>query len=455
MTSKSSAVVVVQEKCDLLTSTDTHTNQETFFSQIFSRFRQIGFSIADQGLSVGGMFLVNIALARTQTKEDYGIFALSYSLFTFLSGLHNAAVLEAYTIYGSGRYHKQFLSYSHLFWRTNVILCCGLSAFLIFIWGVLSLTARTLASKTLLGMALTCGFLLAAAFVRRTFYMRQRPDLAAKFSLIFFSTCVVALWFSARAGTLSGFYAFVIVALGWTVASLIVFRELPVKDVKTFIETEPHYWAEHWNYSRWVLATALVFQLTTQGYYWVTAGFLSVPDVGRLRAIYNLVTPVDQIFVAISLLVLPMMSYRNASRSRRGVVAIWRTYCGGVLLVTLTFAGLVNIAGRWVMHILYAGKFDEIADLLGILVFLPVIMGIGNTINDALKALEKPRFVFFAYLCSGTTTFMVGIPLVAHYGLRGAVYGLLLSAVAYTIALAAGFLSSLGQRHASPSEHTA
>src|ERR1700758_3079896 len=66
-----------------------------------TRRGQLSYSIFDQGFSVGGMFLANIALARTQSKQEYGVFALPYSVFTFLSGLHNAAVLEAYTIYGS------------------------------------------------------------------------------------------------------------------------------------------------------------------------------------------------------------------------------------------------------------------------------------------------------------------------------------------------------------------
>src|SRR5260370_31228854 len=95
-----------------------------FSSGAFSwaRMRQIGLSIADEGFSVGGMFLVNVALARTQSKEEYGIFALSYSVFTFLAGLHNAAVLEAYTIYGSGRYHRSFPAYAWLLWRSNLLL---------------------------------------------------------------------------------------------------------------------------------------------------------------------------------------------------------------------------------------------------------------------------------------------------------------------------------------------
>jgi len=53
-------------------------------SASFLRVRQAGFSIADQALFVGGTFLANVMLARTQTKEEYGMFVLSYrsSLFS-------------------------------------------------------------------------------------------------------------------------------------------------------------------------------------------------------------------------------------------------------------------------------------------------------------------------------------------------------------------------------------
>ena len=78
------------------------------------------------------MFLINIVLARTQSKEGYGIFALTYTVFTFLVGLHNAAILEAYTIYGSGRYHPHFPAYERLIWRVNILLGLGLTGALIF-----------------------------------------------------------------------------------------------------------------------------------------------------------------------------------------------------------------------------------------------------------------------------------------------------------------------------------
>jgi len=162
-------------------------------SRQWLRIRQIGFSVADQGLSVGGMFLANVMLARTQSKEEYGLFALSYSVFTLLSGLHNAAVLETFTIYGSGRYHQRFPEYVRLLWRSNLYLGLGLTAVLTLLWGVLARIHPSMASRTFLGMTLTAGVLLSAAFLRRTFYMRRRPDLAARFSLVLWGIVTLPL----------------------------------------------------------------------------------------------------------------------------------------------------------------------------------------------------------------------------------------------------------------------
>jgi O-antigen/teichoic acid export membrane protein len=205
-----------------------------------------------------------------------------------------------------------------------------------------------------------------------------------------------------------------------------------------------------------VLVTALVFQMTTQAYYWLAAGYLSVKEVADLRAMYNLVTPVEQLFGAVTLLILPILSLRYATRQMAGVIPLWKGYCLGWLAVTGAFAGFVNLFARPMMHVLYAGKFDELASLVGILALLPVVMGIGSTMNAALKAIEKPQAVFYAYVTSGAATFLAGIPLVTHLGLRGAVYGMLVSGGAYTIALGIAFLSTVqSEGYAAPLEAAA
>jgi O-antigen/teichoic acid export membrane protein len=432
--------------------------QDARSGRVFSaaRFGRLGYSLADQVLAVGGMFVVNIALARVRSKEEYGFFALSYSVFTFLAGLHNAAILEAYTIYGSGRYHGRFAKYGRLLWRSNAWLLTGLTGFLLAIWAGLRWLRPEFASRALLGMALTCGVLLTAIFIRRTFYIRGRPDLALRFSAAFFVSCVLLLALAIRANLLNGLSAFLIVSLAWVAAAVLIAREHPgsvrTLDGADFLREEPAYWSEHWKYSRWVFVTALVFQFTTQAYFWVVAALLSVKDVAELRALYNLSVPVDQVLGAITLLVLPQMAFHFADGELGKLRRLWRQCSLMFVGISSVFALAVGFGGLPLLHFVYSGKFDNVYPLLRWYVLLPVVMSVGHVANLALKAAEKPQAVFYAYLMSGTSTFVLGIPLVMHLGLRGAVYGILVSGASYTVTLGISLFAAQKRMSLSVSE---
>ena len=413
----------------------------------WSKATQIGLSLTDQVLAVGGMFLANILLARVQSKEEYGMFALSYSVYAFITGLHNAWILEPYSVYGPGRYHHRFSLYSRVICRNNAFLGLALALVLLSGYFVLRPLSPGLSSGSLLGMAIAAPFLLTALFVRRTFYLRRRPDLAAKFSVVFFLCLIALLALDMRFGVLDGFAVFVIIAISWIVAGVFFAGELPgFTRPEEFYRTNPDHWSEHWKYARWVLATAFVCQLTTQGYYWLLAGFISVKDVAELRSMQVLVGPVDQICVALDLLVLPAMAFRHASKDHGKLVSLWKAFGVLNLVITGTYALGMRFVAKPLMHSVYGGKFDEVSSLLLSLAFLPVIMGIGNSFNIALKSIERPDLVFRAYFAGGAMTFALGIPVVRHFGLNGAVYGMLISAGTYTAVMGLGLVYSKGRR---------
>jgi O-antigen/teichoic acid export membrane protein len=412
-----------------------------------SKLMQIGYSFADQALAVGGTFLANVMLARTQSKEDYGMFVLSYSVFTFLSALHNSAILEPCTVYGSGRYRSRFSEYLRLMVRINAFVALLLTVAVLLVCLVLYWAAPQYLSRALLGLGVTVGVLLSGTFLRRVFYLQRQPVFAAQASLICFVTVAAALWLVAKAHLLNGFSVFLILALGWIAAGLVLGKKLALgHPSQSFLDSEPGYWGEHWKYSKWVFSTAFVFQLTSQGYYWIVAGFLSLKEVAGLRAMQMLVVPIDQVFIASSYLVVPALAARYASNRMGNFLSFSKRYGMAVVSATALFALAVRLVGKPLMHWLYAGKFDDLVPVLYILAFLPLVMGIGNVMASGLNAAEKPKLVFYAFLCSGTATLLGGIPLVLRFGLMGAVYGLLLSAGVYTAALASGFFLVIYRR---------
>ncbi len=412
-----------------------------------SRLMQIGYSFADQALAVGGTFLANVVLARTQTKEEYGMFALSYSVLPFLLGLYYAAILEPFTVYGAGRYRDRFSEYLRFMVQINGLVALLLTLVMLLACLTLHWAAPQYLSRALLGLGATVGVLLSGAFLRRVFYLQRQPALAAQASLIYFVTVAGALWLAAKAQLLNGFSVFVILALGWTAAGLGLGWNLALgRSARSFPDSEPGYWREHWRYSKWVLATAVVIQFTSQGYYWLVAGFLSVKEVGDLRAAYNLVGPVDQIFIALSFVVLPPLASHYASNRMDKLLSLWRRYAiFNVAVMVLFILGVLSM-GKPALHALYAGRFDHLAPLLLKLSLYQLVMAIAITIVQALNALERPKLVFYAFASSGSATLLFGIPLVKHFGLPGAVYGMVLSGTTFAIALAIGFVSSLKRK---------
>jgi O-antigen/teichoic acid export membrane protein len=409
-----------------------------------SKLMLVSYSFADQALAVGATFLANVMLARTQTKEEYGLFALSYSVFTFLSALHNSAILEPCTVYGSGRYRNRFSEYLRLMLRVNAFVGLLLMSLVLTVCLALYWVAPQYLSRALLGLGVTVGVLLSGTFLRRAFYLQRQPAFAAQASLICFVTVACGLWLAAKTHFLNGFSVFVILALGWIAAGVGLGKKLALGHPEhSFLDSEPGYWHEHWKYSKWVFSTAFVFQLTAQGYYWLAAGILSVKQVADLRVIHLLVTPLDQVFIALSYLIIPALAARYASKMIEEFLSLAKRYLLLTVSATALFALVVRVIGKPVMHWLYAGKFDGLAPLLYALAFLPLLMGIGNALGCALNAVEKPKLVFYAYVCSGAATVFGGIPLVIHFGLQGAVYGMLLSAVTYSAALTVGFQSTV------------
>jgi O-antigen/teichoic acid export membrane protein len=401
------------------------------------RLHQVACSLADQALSVGGMFMVNVALARTESKEEYGMFALSYSVFTFLAGLHNAAILEPYTVYGSGRYRLHSSAYFRSTAWINVRVGLLLTGALLSLYVLLERFAPRMASRSLLGLAATVSILLWGAFQRRVFYVQRQAGLAAMTSLVFFVAVACGLRLATTAHLLNSFSAFFVIALGWVAASGGFARRLPFgKSPEAFLQMEPGYWSLHWKYMRWVLATAFVFQLMNQGYYWLVAVLVSVKEVAELKAMALLIAPADQVFIALNYLVLPQLAASFSTRKMEDMLSMWKRYALGIGALTSAFAVCVGVFGKSVAHVLYSGRYDDAAPLLVMLGLLPLVMGIGHTMNAALKSMEEPKLVFWAYVCSGCVTFLLGVPLIRYSGLQGAVYGMLLSAAAYTAVLA-------------------
>ena len=91
-------------------------------------------AVLDQGLIAGSNFLVGVLLARWLAPEQYGAYALAFSIFLLLFQIYHSFVLEPMSVFGGSEYRDCLRGYLgqllwlHLAIALFVFLALGLSA---------------------------------------------------------------------------------------------------------------------------------------------------------------------------------------------------------------------------------------------------------------------------------------------------------------------------------------
>lgn len=396
--------------------------------------------MADQVLFAAAGFLTNILLARWFGLEQYGAFALAFSIYLFLSSFHNAMLLEPMSVLGPASYRNSLPEYLGklitLHFGVTIILglLVGLGG---SVFGYFSKSSSL--PQALWGVAVGTPGMLFFWLWRRAAYLDLRPNVALRGAAVN-SFLVVALLFGFRAmGWLNPFSAFVVLAIAGIAASAVL-----MISVRFHFSFNPRSWwdasmhkvlAEHWRYGRWVVVTAFVFWLAGDAYYIIVASAGNINDVAVLRAVQNFVKPVQQFIIAITLLLVPWASARFADGQ-------WKLFRRGVNRITMVFtaaavAYLLGLAlcGKWLTQVVYGGKYTEFAYLLPLMTLPILFTAAAEGPAIAVRAMQVPSEVFWAYGAGAIPTVLFGVLLVRRWGLIGAALGLALSSLVYCVAL--------------------
>ena len=133
-------------------------------------------AITDQGLLSGSNFLFGILLARWLTRDEYGAYALGFSIFLFFSGFHNAFFLEPMSVLGPESYSECLSGY--------IRKLLGLHFPLAFLLALLTIAAIPFLhffktdqalTSALWGVSVAVPLILFQWLCRRAAYLRLSP----------------------------------------------------------------------------------------------------------------------------------------------------------------------------------------------------------------------------------------------------------------------------------------
>ncbi len=390
-------------------------------------------AVLDQGLFAASNFAVSILLARWLSLENYGAFALVYSVYALMANVHGGFIPEPLLVFGSGRHAAIQHKYLGIVLRGHWVLALALSAILV----VAALVAMFLDSPPIAaafwGLALAAPFLWYRYVARTAAYMILKPRLAALAAGIYAVIMFSGIFVLYRTALLSSTTAFLLMGLASLGSGLWLFTrvkptESPVEGALSGREVI----REHATYGRWAAGTGILWWLPTQVYFLVLPIWASLETTAHLKAILNLITPIAQGFGAVGvLLVAALVRYRGQPQFRRVVLSGMVFFTGLASLYWLLLVLFHEPIIRW----LYAGQYLAYHRLPWILGLVPVASGSVTMLHAALNALERPDRVFWAYVASSLVTVTLGFGLTVGYGVEGAAWGMVAASATTTIAM--------------------
>ena len=388
-------------------------------------------AVLDQGLISGSNFVIGILLARWLTPEQYGAYALAFSIFLLLSQFYTALLLEPMAVFGGSAYRYRLRGYlGALLW---IHLGGALVVFLVL--GIAALVARGLGlggnlPGALAAVAVAAPCLLLFWLVRRGFYLELSPAPAVLGALFYCSLVLGGLFLVYRRGLLSSFTAFVLMALGALTTSVFLLLLLrPTLQLRKAAPSLRETWQQHWGYGRWALAASVLLWIPSNIYFPVLSSFSGMGHAGELKALVNLALPIAHTATALSMLFQPYASRVHHERGAARLQAFTRKvswlYAGGAAI----YWSLLVLFRHQAVHFLYGGNYEGLAQLVPWLALASILqLAIaGPTIG--LRAMESPASVFGANFASSGVAILVGIPLAWAFGVRGVVLSMMASSL--------------------------
>ncbi|HLJ50813.1 MAG TPA: glycosyltransferase [Bryobacteraceae bacterium] len=391
------------------------------------------FALTDQGLISGSNFLLTIFLARWLTPEQYGVYALAFSIFLFLSAWHQALLLEPMTVLSasSDSRYRGALLWIQIFFSVAVFILFGAAA-----WVTMRMHFTYIATA-LFGLMAGAPGILLFWFARTSCYVELASGIAAAGSMAYSIVILGGAWELSRVARLSTELVFALMGATGLLVGIVLLVAIRVgwpasrQSLRDAVE-------RHWKYGRWALGSSLVIWVPGNLFYSVIAGVLGLSSAGAFRALMNLTVPVTHGATALAMLFQPQVSrtaaQHGADSTKRPVARVAALFglgaCAWLILVAV-FSGPL-----W--ELLYRGRFQAASGLSNLLLIGVVVQVIAYAPAIGLRALQTPSYVFYAYSIAAVACLGGGIPAIHAWGLAGAVGSysgsLLLSCLA-TIAL--------------------
>ena len=379
--------------------------------------------LLDQGLFSGGSFITTLLLARILSPFDFGVFS-SLLLFNYalISGL-NALVIQPFQVSLSKKNDRK--SYVFFTFVLQQILLLLVLLVLTFISTFKFEFLNDFSEITFYILLYFFGFINHDYF-RKIFLAKGE---VSKATLLDFITVLIqvalllVLWNNGDKGFVN-----VIEYLSFSyIPGIILSLILISKKTPSFIQLKD-YLNDHFHQGKWLLLTSIT-QWWSSNLFVVSSGvFLGVTTLGAFRLVQSLFGILNLVLQTFENFVLPETSRRyaisvdSAKKYLRGITIKSSVLFGSMLFFLFIFSDFV-------ISLVGGEKYLPFSYIVKGMSVLYLFIFIGYPVRISIRILILNRVFFTGYLLSFIFSLLSFNFLLGHFGVNGAILGLIFSQI--------------------------
>lgn len=376
--------------------------------------RDGGLVLADQGLLSLATFITMTLLARSVSKEEFGLFVLVLSALLIALGFHRALVYVPMTVFLpklSADKQRQYLGNLSVVTAILGIFAAGV-IFAVFY------ESGSAALFPMLAMCTTVPFILreqmrGALFARMNFRNGVRANVAATVLQIF---TITALYLTGHLSAVTALLAMTICYLLAVVFLAAGMSEAPVVRLTRIREDLKRGWAV----ARWVLVNAIGSVGVSQSVPFMLALLVGPEAVAAYGACLSLASLPAPFLRAASAYILPSLSHDRAVSGDS--TTLRRTTIRSIVVIAipnLTWLIIGTLAAPWLIPYLYTDRYSGLQLIFFLLLIKVLIDSVSAPLVALLQAIEKPRVTTEALLLGATIMLTGGYLATSAFGLTG------------------------------------
>ena len=394
--------------------------------RFFSILRYGSYSLASQAINSATNFFTGILIGRLCSKEEYGLYALGFTLVMIFNDFQTAFISTPYMVYsprlsgdekreytGSTLVHQLFFSA-----LASIMLLAGL--------GIVSLGIGPEGLiKVLKILSVVAVFIMLKEFIRQISF----ATLNTKASFLIDSSAALiqigSLSLLAYLEILTAERAFIAVGIACGLTSLVWL----IANKATFLLRSKNAlpdFLRNWTFVKWVIASHILWVSTMSLYPWFIAAFLGVEANGVWAACLSIIMIGNLICVAVQNMLGPNIIH---AKVQGGVLEMRNVVLKGAIifaLITIVICIFFIVAGDLLVVLFYGQKYDGNGLIVSILALNLVVQSSTFPFSRGLFAMERADIDFILNIAV-IFSLIFGVWLVSIYGLLGAACGLLVA----------------------------